>query len=257
VKVITEMSLRGELKGEHPEVYYVPKDKLLSPAAKEYLNQLKIKVEFGDPPPAPVAKSSSDRSQEMIDVGTAKYVDDLTGAYYVKKPEYMTQLHGNRLVYKNHPRIVFRGKLDSLGAQIILMQAEMAESGAPQKLIDDLGDVFKALNQIMYCEVMDVELQELTIIGLTPDELRDRSHHPEKYFNIKQMLLPNYTMGSEYARLNLIRTAVRETELAALNAFIDGKNVSQREILMTMNRLSSAMHIMMCMYLAGEYTAKK
>ena len=167
MKVITEMSLRGELKGEHPEVYYVPKDKLLSPAAKEYLNQLKIKVEFGDPPPAPVAKSSSDRSQEMIDVGTAKYVDDLTGAYYVKKPEYMTQLHGNRLVYKNHPRIVFRGKLDSLGAQIILMQAEMAESGAPQKLIDDLGDVFKALNQIMYCEVMDVELQELTIIGLT------------------------------------------------------------------------------------------
>ena len=49
MKVITEMVLRNELKGECPPVYYVPKDKLLSPAAKEYLNQLKIKVEFGDP----------------------------------------------------------------------------------------------------------------------------------------------------------------------------------------------------------------
>ena len=44
MKVITEMVLRNELKGECPPVYYVPKDKLLSPAAKEYLNQLKIKV---------------------------------------------------------------------------------------------------------------------------------------------------------------------------------------------------------------------
>ena len=56
MKVITEMVLRNELKGECPPVYYVPKDKLLSPAAKEYLNQLKIKVEFGDPPAAPTAK---------------------------------------------------------------------------------------------------------------------------------------------------------------------------------------------------------
>lgn len=256
MKVITEMVLRGELKGERPEVYYVPKDKLLSPAAKEYLNQLKIKVEFGDPPPAPTAHSSSQKASDTIDVGTAKYVDDETGAYYVKKPEYMTQLYGNRLVYKNHPRIAFRGKLDSLGAKIILMQASMVAQNSSPKLIEDLGDILKTLNQIMYCEVMNEEMQATTVIGLTPEELRDRSHHPQKYFNIKQMLLPNYTMGLDYAKLNVIRTAVRETELAALDAFVDGKNVTQHEILMTLNRLSSAMHIMMCMYLAGEYNTK-
>ena len=35
--------------------------------------------------------------------------------------------------------------------------------------------------------------------------------------------------------------------------FVDGKNVKQPEIIRTLNRLSSALHIMMCMYLAGEY----
>ena len=35
--------------------------------------------------------------------------------------------------------------------------------------------------------------------------------------------------------------------------FVDGKNVKQPEIIRTLNRLSSAFHIMMCMYLAGEY----
>ena len=165
----------------------------------------------------------------------------------------MCQLFGNRLVYKNHPRIVFRGKLDSMSATVVMVQAEIAAAGGPQKLIDDLGDINKVLNNIMYCEVMEEEMSEVKIIGLTPDELRARSHNPQKYFNIKQMLLPNYTMGVDYTRLNVLRAKVRELELAALDCFVDGKNVQQPEIIRTLNRLSSAFHIMMCMYLAGEY----
>lgn len=254
MKVITEMVLRGELKGECPPVYYVPKDKLLSPAAKEYLNQLKIKVEFGDPPAAPAPVASNTKAPAISDTPVgAKYVDELSGAFYVKKPEYMCQLFGNRLVCKNHPRIVFRGLLDSMSSTVVMTQAEIAASGGPQKLVDDLGDVNKVLNQIMYCEVMGEEMGEATILGLTPEEIRNRSHNPQKYFNIKQMLLPNYTMGVDYTRLNMLRAKVRELEIAALDAFVDGKNVQQPEIIRTLNRLSSIFHIMMCMYLAGEY----
>ena len=93
MKVITEMVLRNELKGECPPVYYVPKDKLLSPAAKEYLNQLKIKVEFGDPPAAPAPAASNNKSSAIGDTPAgAKYVDELTGAFYVKKPEYLSDV---------------------------------------------------------------------------------------------------------------------------------------------------------------------
>lgn len=254
MKVITEMVLRGELKGECPPVYYVPKDKLLSPAAKEYLNQLKIKVEFGDPPAAPAPAATSNKVSGISDTPVgAKYVDEITGGFYVSKPEYMCQLFGNRLVYKNHPRIVFRGKLDSMSSMVVEIQATMASSGSSQKLIDDLADINKVLNHIMYCEVMEEEMTEQAILGLSPEELRNRSHNPQKYFNIKQMLLPNYTMGRDYAMLNLCRAKVRELELAALDCFVDGKNVKQPEIIRTLNRLSSAFHIMMCMYLAGEY----
>ena len=140
MKVITEMVLRNELKGECPPVYYVPKDKLLSPAAKEYLNQLKIKVEFGEPPAAPAPAASNNKGSAISDTPAgAKYVDELTGAFYVKKPEYMCQLFGNRLVYKNHPRIAFRGKLDSMSSTVVQVQAEIAATNGPQKLIDDLS----------------------------------------------------------------------------------------------------------------------
>ena len=67
-----------------------------------------------------------------------KYVDYETGAYYMEKPEHMTQLFGNVLVAKDHPRIHFRGKLDSLQALVVLDQVQIAEGGC-QKLVDDLG----------------------------------------------------------------------------------------------------------------------
>ena len=44
MKVITEAILRDELRADRPEVYVIPEGKLLSPAAREYLQQLKIKI---------------------------------------------------------------------------------------------------------------------------------------------------------------------------------------------------------------------
>ena len=46
MKVITEAFLRDELRMETPEVYIVPDGKILSPAAREYLMQRKIKIKL-------------------------------------------------------------------------------------------------------------------------------------------------------------------------------------------------------------------
>ncbi|MCD8499300.1 MAG: ATP-binding protein, partial [Clostridiales bacterium] len=72
-----------------------------------------------------------------------RFVDFETGSFYLEKPEHMTHLHGNVLVPKNHPRIVFRGKLDSLQAQIVLAQAILAETAPKEspRLIEDLGGI--------------------------------------------------------------------------------------------------------------------
>lgn len=258
LKAITEDFLRLELRNAQPETFYVPEGKILTPAAREYLQQRKIKIAKGEPPEAaaesaaPEAPAKAPAPAAPAAVPTAKYQDHETGAFYMEKPEHMTQLCGNELVAKNHPRILFRGKLDSLQALVVLAQAMIAGEGSP-KLIDDLGSVLDNLREMMRCEVLDEPYERQSIIGLTHQELRERSHNPQKFFGIKQMLLPDYSMGRDYALLNQIRAAIRETEVAAAGAFLAGSKCTRPDIMEELNRLSSALHIMMCMYLAGMY----
>lgn len=256
MKVITEAILRDELRATNPECFYIPEGKILSPAAREYLQQRKIKISKERPPePKIVATEVPPMPSVTVQAAEAprpKFVDYETGAFYMEKPEHMTHLHGNVLVPKNHPRILFRGKLDSLQALIVLDQTMIADGGN-QKLVDDLGGILGVLREMMRCDVLDEPFYNDYIIGLSHAELRERSHNPMKYFNVQPMILPDYTMGREYAILNQLRAAVRETEVAASTAFRDGLKCTRKDIIEELNRLSSAVHIMMCMYLAGQY----
>ena len=293
MKAITEDFLRYELRSSQPEVYVIPEGKILTPAAREYLQQRKIRVEkaggytYTHQLKAPVQKAEQPEEKEaqkqpepkktesksrphvvatevpqpeeveipvQVTVPKPKYVDYETNAFYYEKPEHMTQLFGNKLVCKDHPRILFRGKLDALQADVVLAQAMIQAAGGSQSLIEDLADVLKDLREMMKCEVLDEKMDVETIIGLTHEELRAQSHNPMKYYKIKQMVLPDYTMGTEYAWLNRLRTASRETEVAACQAFHSGKTYIRTDIIEELNRLSSALHIMMCRHLAGWYS---
>ena len=173
MKAITEEQLRLELRNTQPDTYFVPEGKLLTPAAREYLQQRKIKIGKGEGngaaprivatelPPVPEV------AQTAPAMPKPKYIDYETGAFYLEKPEHMTQLVGNKLVPKDHPRILFRGKLDSLQALVVLDQALIAEGGGSKKLIDDLADVLHTLREMMRCDVLDEIFQKDTVIGLT------------------------------------------------------------------------------------------
>lgn len=252
MNVITEAYLRDIMKENRPEVFYVPEGSLLSPSARDYLNQYKIKIEKQEP--GTLEKENAEKpAAESPDDMKAAYVDYATGAFFTSKPEHMTQLTGNKLVPKNHLRIIFRGKLDSLQSLIIRNQTAIAKNPRRSKLLEDLEDIMKILQNIMRCDVLDEPFTIERIIGLTHAELREHSHNPVKFYNIPQMILPHYTMGEEYAILNQIRTAIRECEISAVNAYQVGNDYTHQDILEEFNRLSSALHIMMCKYLAGEY----
>lgn len=283
MKAITEDILRYELRSSQPEIYIIPKGKILTPAAREYLQQRKIRFEkeggytYTHQLQAPVRQADAEEAADTPKKETPrvvatevpppeevqvpgqsnqpkpKYVDYETGAYYYEKPEHMTQLFGNKLVCKDHPRILFRGKLDSLQATVVLDQALIQAGGGSELLIQELGDILKDLREMMRCEVLDEEMHTEQIIGLTHAELREHSHNPMKFYNIKQMVLPDYTMGTEYALLNQLRAVIRETEVAACEAFHVEKKYIRNDIIEELNRLSSALHIMMCKYLAGCY----
>ncbi len=256
MNVITESLLRDELRNSQPEYYCIPKETILSPAAREYLQQRKIKI-LKEPPiqeQAPEKEKCEKSGKNFVsETWKPNYIDFETGAFYMEKPEYMCQLSGNLLVPKNHGRILFRGKLDSLQTMIILNQALMKECGTSPQLIEDLNSVLSVLQNIMKCEVLDEKLKSGLIIGFTHAELRNRSHDPMKFFGIKQMLMPDYTMGKQYAMLNHLRAAIREVEVAGVSAFYQNGKCSRTDIIEELNRLSSALHVMMCKWLAGEY----
>ena len=250
MKVITEQLLRLELRHSDIDTYYRPEGKILSPAAREYLQQLKIKIAKPGETPKPKQEAAAP-TQEQPAPAAYKYVDNYTGAFFAQKPEHMTHLVGNRLVAKTHPRIEFRGKLDSLQSMIVLYQCFIADSGAYPAVVMELDDVLAAAREIMRAEVLDEPFVREKIIGLTHDELRERSHDPMKFYHVKQMQLPSYKMGRSYAMLNQIRSAVRETELAAVAAYYENGVCTRTDIIQGLNRLSSAMHIMMCKMLAN------
>lgn len=253
MKVITEAILREELYHQQPKTYCVEEGKILSPAAREYLQQRKIAVTEAKMRTAGnVARERHGRDNDRKKNGMIRYEDHATGKGYESKPEYMTQLRGNKLVAKDHPRIAFRGAVDNLQAEIILTQTLVGHTCTPA-LIEDLDDVLYVTRQIVRSEVMDEPMGPYTLLKMDAAGLREHSHHPEKYYQIKQMLLPDYSMGETYARLNLIRTKVRQTEVLGTRAFHDNGTYAHTDILEALNRLSSAMHIMMCRYLAGDY----
>lgn len=269
MKVITEANIRAELKATQPEVYVVPEGKILSPAAREYLQSMQVEIVFEkdkDRKPAKIKTGKdeikdkisakveeAEKTQESLQV-KFKYVDYETGAGYTEKPEHMTQLYGNMLVDKNHPRIRYRGKLDSLQAQIVNAQCIIKQQEKNDLIINELGNILDIMREMMRCEILEEAFTNETIIGLTHKELRERSHNPMKFYNIKQMLLPDYSMGLTYSLLNQIRTSIREMEVLAVDAFKVNRKLDRADIIQEINRLSSALHIMMCRYLAGDYS---
>ena len=147
---------------------------------------------------------------------------------------------------KESPRIELRGRLDSLNAQIILLQTD---SDSPE-FIADLESVRAVVNRIQRCEACGKIFEGgFTVRGLDSEELYRRSHNPAKYYGLSH-ILPHCEMGRESAMMNLLRTLVREAELCAVRAF--GENDSLN-ICHVLNRLSSAVYVIIYEYLPEGY----
>ena len=129
----------------------------------------------------------------------------------------MTHLKGNVLVFKDHPRIAFRGMIDLLEAEITLAQQAAAGEGYAG-LAEELEEVLSFVRRYIRFDVLGESVGEWNLCGYTPEQLRAYSHYPEKYFGQPHFLV-HYTDGPAVLAVNKLRTAVRRTELAAYAAF--------------------------------------
>lgn len=208
-------------------VFYLRKNDQLTSGARDWLRRERIEIL-----PAELAKP------ERYEL--------LGGGYLEEKPEHMTHLRGNVLVPKTHPRIRFRGKLDTLEGELLLCQL------ACSRWREELGQILNLTRQIIRCDVLEEPLEERKLCGLSRQEIRTHSHFPQDYYG-QPHFMPAWDDGMEVARLNAARCAAREAELAAAEAFVDAAGQSERpDILQAMNRISSMLYILMIRQKAGK-----
>ena len=216
-----EQAVRANIRNrDGKRVYYLGKGDQLTSTARDYLRRERIEI-------LPGSQARPERYRL------------LSGGYAEEKPEHMTHLNGEVLVPKTHPRIRFRGKMDTLEAELILCQRI---PGAPEMA---LGEILTLARKILRCDVLDEPLIWDTLCGLSEQEQRMRSHMPQDYYG-QPHFMPQASDGSVIAGLNRARCFAREAELAAVEAFSDREgNLIREDIPKALNRMSSMLYLLM------------
>ena len=202
-------------------VFYLGKGDQLTNDARDYLTGQRI--------PILPAEQAKHETYQLLDGGTI-----------AQKPEHMTHLNAQVLVSKTHPRIAFRGAIDALEAQLLLCQ-----SGADSAMYGKLQEALDLARMLIRCDVMEEPVPETKLGGMDQQDLRSRSHLPQKYYG-QPHFMPEGKDSPLLLQINLARTAARQAELAATHAFSDRDgNPTRPDILQALNRLSSYLYILM------------
>ncbi len=217
----SEEAVRANIRNrDGRRVYYLKKGDQLTSAARDFLSRERIEI-------LPADQARPD-----------KYLLE-GGGYLEEKPEHMTHLNAQVLVKKDHPRILFRGRIDTLEAELILAQLACPQMEKP------LGELLELARRVIRCDVLEEKLELDALCGLSQEEARKRSHFPADYYG-QPHFMPGAADGIALARLNRTRCAAREAELAAAAAFQDtAGNCTRLDILRALNRMSSMLYLLM------------
>ncbi len=202
-------------------VFFLGKLDRLTSAAQDFLNAEKIAIL-----PAEEAKITRYKL--------------LGGGYCEEKPEHMTHLNGDILVSKLHPRIAFRGAMDTLEAELLLCQLACGD-----RYRKPLEEILTLARKILACEVMDEPCKQERLWGMTPEEIRSRSHRPQDYYGTAHFM-PQVSDGAVILHLNRARCAVRNAERTAVAAFTGSEGrLTRGDLVQLLNRMSSLIYILM------------
>ena len=209
-----EKAVRDNIRNrEGKRVFILGKTDTLTPSARDFLRRERIEILPPSLAKPPVWKL-------------------LSGGFCEDKPETMTHLNGDTLVPKNHPRIRFRGAVDTLEAALLLCG-------------ETTGEILNLTRRLIRCDVLNEPVGDIALYGLSESEQRKRSHFPQDYYGIPHFM-PDYSDSPQLLQLNAARCAARAAELAAVDAFTDADGIPTRaDILTALNRISSMLYLLM------------
>ena len=212
-----EEAVRANIRNrEGKRVFYLGKGDSLTSGARDFLARERIQIL-----PAEQARQEQYRL--------------LSGGYVREKPEHMTHLNAEVLVRKDHPRILFRGKMDTLEAELLLCCAA-TQGNIRAQLQEALG---YTRNLLRY-EVLEEPVKDTPLGGMDGAALRERSHRPQEFYG-QPHFMPEPEDGAVLLQVNRARCAARAAELAAVAAFGN----TREDLLRAFNRLSSFLYLIM------------
>ncbi|TGE35417.1 phosphate propanoyltransferase [Desulfosporosinus fructosivorans] len=247
--IVTEYELRANWHKTKEKVIVLPPGSVITPSARDFIRSKGIDVQIEGNGILDINKTTFSNAQQTVTrhkpfeekLNPARGSQTPSGV----KPEHMTHLHQGALVTKTHPVIAYRGQLDLFQCELVEAQVSFAQAGE-EGLILNLEEIAAFARALMVNEVKETPFHWKTLIGLSPEELRERSHHPQKYFGVDHTPL-SYTHGLVVAKLQHLRAKSREVELYANRAFTNESGECLRtDLIQALNRLSSAFYILAC-----------
>lgn len=262
MSVLTESELRRILRNKDLssiKELEITKNQIITPSAISFLNEHNITLKYKDSSKTiksggslieepPVEKLSIEKSDS---INKNQYKTNF-GIIIEEKPEYMTVIYDNVVVFKDDKRVIFRGKMDSLEEAVLKAQIHYAKENL-LNLLNDLEEILEFIRKIKISETLKEPLPKVYFQGMDEREIREKANNASKYFEIEDEIL-SYTMGENVIILNDLRVITRETEISAYEAFKEKYGGIEREDIITaLNRLSSLFNIMIFKYRTGKY----
>lgn len=258
--VITESELRELWQNGQAALPAFPPDTRFSPSAADFIKTHHLEIRFEQSLISNLHSPSWDKPATFPVVLTGPVpVCAICGQPLERKPGHFTQLDAGRFAPKTHPRIKFRGQLDSLHALVMLVAAEARRYQLPQ-LAEALDTLAAYCREVQSAEYNSRPVQPLTLLGKSEEELHALSHWPDRHLGIPH-LTPDSTDHAILHWLNVARTQSRELELTALDLYGPKEHTHENKLATgsiphALNRLSSAIYVVELLFKRGDLSWK-
>jgi len=148
-----------------------------------------------------------------------------------------TQLNATHYSAKTHPRIVLRGRVDSLHAFVLLAQHQALSTGKSEAAAS-LGSLAAYCRELTSAEYNERPVADAVIDGLDFEAIHRVTHDPRAELGIDHLTIDG-SASLLHHLLNVLRTQSREVEIIALEAFPSPHHPYGASICHALNRFSS------------------
>lgn len=256
MSVITESELRELWQNGRGQLPAFPPGTRFSSAAQDFLKTNRVEVRYESAPTVQNVDWNKPGTFPVVLTGPLPVCSEC-GQPLHAKPEHLTQIDAGHFAPKTSPRLILRGRVDSLHA-LVMLTASVARRFELPELAQQLDTLAAYCREIMSAEYNLRPAAALTLMGKSEAELHEISHRPDQHLGLPH-LVPGPHDHEILHWLNVLRTQAREVEVVALQAFPPdapdptGVNASLARAL---NRLSSAVYVLELYFQAGKLSWK-